>query len=294
MLCVCESFLGEGSRVPNYNTFNLNPAEFQTSIYGQDGTGTLRPVLTDTAGRVEVVGNLSVTSIESATVTTILGGTLNVVDQVTTVNAINGATVTTIQGGTLNVVNQVTTVNAINGATVTTIQGGTLNVVNTVNAVNGATVTTIQGGTLNVVNQVTTVNAINGATVTTIQGGTLNTVNQVTTVVAISQQNFVESNALNIPVTTTNYTPIPSATLSRVTEYYDIYTYFVKNQTGNTVNILLEISPNDTDYYPDTEITNIVNTVVPVTPKYFMKYTRVSYKVTSGSSTIDVWFNAQG
>ncbi|PEA52393.1 hypothetical protein CON64_24050, partial [Bacillus pseudomycoides] len=155
-------------------------------------------------------------------------------------------------------------------------------------------VTTIQGGTLNVVNTVSTVNAVNGATVTTIQGGTLNTVNQVTTVVAISQQNFVESNALNIPVTTTNYTPIPSATLSRVTEYYDIYTYFVKNQTGNTVNILLEISPNDTDYYPDTEITNIVNTVVPVTPKYFMKYTRVSYKVTSGSSTIDVWFNAQG
>lgn len=222
MLCVCESFLGEGSHVPNYNTFNLNPAEFQTSIYGQDGTGTLRPVLTDTAGRVEVVGNLSVTSIESATVTTILGGTINVVEEVTTVNAINGATVTTIQGGTLN------------------------------------------------------------------------TVNQVTTVVAISQQNFVESNALNIPVTTTSYTPIPSATLSRVTEYYDIYTYFVKNQTGNTVNILLEISPNDTDYYPDTEITNIVNTVVPVTPKYFMKYTRVSYKVTSGSSTIDVWFNAQG
>ena len=220
-------------------------------------------------GTLGAVLGTTVTTIEGGTLGAVLGTTVTTIEG-GTLGAVLGTTVTTIEGGTLG---------AVLGTTVTTIQGGTLG------AVLGTTVTTIEGGTLG---------AVLGTTVTTILGGVLDTI---TTLTAISQQNFVEDSELNIPVVNTAYTEIPLADLRRDSQHFEVYSYFVKNQTSNTIDVLVEISPNNTDFVKDIEITDIVNTVVAITPIRFMKYTRVSYRraaSAAGTSTIDVWFNAQG
>ena len=317
--------------MPNFATFNINPSDLKTAIYGSDTNGVDQAIKVDTSGMIFVAGaTITAGTIDAvSSITTIEGGTINTVNTVDVVSAVTGATVTTIQGGTLgsvttvsavttieggtiNTVNTVDVVSAVTGATVTTIQGGTLgsvttvsavttieggtintvNTVDVVSAVTGATVTTIQGGTINTVNTIDVVSAVTGATVTTIQGGTIN---EVTTVTAISQANFVEDDVLNSPAANTTYTEVASGQLRRDSQFFNTYTYFVTNQTANTtLDVRIEVSPDDTNWFNDTEVTSITQETTAIVPKRFGKYTRVMYKVTSDATTINVWFNAQG
>ena len=99
--------------MPNYVTFNTNPDDLRTLIFGSDGTVS-RPVAVDSDGRL-LIGGVTLTA------TTIAGGTLD---------AVLGATIT---AGTLSAVESATiaggTLDAVLGATIT---AGTLDSVTSI------------------------------------------------------------------------------------------------------------------------------------------------------------------
>ncbi|WP_096199099.1 DUF6385 domain-containing protein [Bacillus sp. FJAT-45350] len=248
--------------MPNFSTFNLDADQLRSSIFGTDATGDVLAVRTDDQGRLDIVGDITVQTIE----------------------AIMGATVTTIEGGTLN---KVETIDAVMGATIT---AGTLNKVETIDAVMGATIT---AGTLN---KVETIDAVMGATITAGILNTVETVNEVTTVVAISQQNFVEDDLQNqtLPAAQTD-TEVPEDQLRRDTQFFKVYTYFITNHaTTDTLDVKIQVSPDNNFWFDDIAATGIVDETVALVPKRFGKYTRLVYSTVGEVATVDFWFNAQG
>ncbi|MFC4779398.1 hypothetical protein ACFO9Q_21600, partial [Paenibacillus sp. GCM10023252] len=108
--------------MPNFSSFNPNPENLRTLIFGRDATEQSQALATNTSGNL--LNIMLDGTISSILGTTITAGTLS------TVESVLGATIT---AGTLS------TVGSVLGATIT---AGTLS---TVGSVLGATIT---GGTL--------------------------------------------------------------------------------------------------------------------------------------------------
>ncbi|EBD8081368.1 hypothetical protein C3548_23295, partial [Salmonella enterica] len=92
--------------MPNFTTFNTNPDNLRTLIFGHDSTGTAQPVHTDTSGNVLGI---------------ILDGTISNISGLTTVT-INAGTITNILNGTITSVLGAT----ITAGTITSVLGATI------------------------------------------------------------------------------------------------------------------------------------------------------------------------
>ncbi|EFM09180.1 conserved hypothetical protein [Paenibacillus curdlanolyticus YK9] len=282
--------------MPNFSSFNPNPDNLRTLIFGRDATLEPQALATDTSGNLLSVimdGTISNISIQSATIT---AGTITSVMGATitagTINSVLGATIT---AGTIDSVLGATitagTIDSVLGATIT---AGTINSVlgatitaGTINSVLGATIT---AGTINSVLGATitagTINSVLGATIT---AGTLSSVT------SISQKSFTEISNAGL-VTADAYTPVATVT----TSVFGTYSFFVYN-TGpgtNRADARVEISANGTNWYTDTTTTTgiAVGSVDVLVPQRFLKYTRLSYRssLTGNPTTLDVFFNGQG
>mgnify|MGYP001156498473 CR=1 FL=1 len=308
--------------MPNFSSFNPNPDNLRTLIFGRDETLEPQALATDTSGNLLSIimdGTISNISIQSATITT---GTIESVMGATitagTINSVLGATITT---GTIESVLGATittgTIESVLGATITagtieSVLGATITA-GTINSVLGATITagtiesvlgaTITAGTINSVLGATitagTIESVLGATIT---AGTINSVlgatitaGTLSSVTSISQKSFQEINDLGV-VTSNAYVGLPTVT----TSVFGTYSFFVYNvgPGANRADARVEISANGTNWYADTSTTTgiAVGSVDVLVPQRFLKYTRLAYRssVTDNPTTIDVYFNGQG
>ncbi|HHY67040.1 MAG TPA: hypothetical protein GX517_07535 [Alicyclobacillus sp.] len=163
----------------------------------------------------------------------------------------------------------------------TTVTAGTLSnlLAGTISSVLGATVT---AGTLS--------NLLDG-TISNLLGATI-TAGTLSSVTSISQKSFTE---IDYPPTPTAdaLTPLPPVTTGNL----GTYSFFVYNAGPNPANLNVEISANGTNWYIDVSSLGLAAGSVDVlVPSRFLKYTRLSYAsaTTGASTTIDVFFNAQG
>ncbi|MFD0673325.1 DUF6385 domain-containing protein [Cohnella sp. GCM10027633] len=291
--------------MPNFTTFNTDPDQLRTLIFGQDSTGTARAVRTDTSGNVLAVimdgtiSNISVTgatitagtitNILNGTITTLLDGTLtNVMGATITAgtltNLLNG-TITSVMGATITAG---TLTNLLNG-TITSVMGATITAGTLTNLLNG-TITSVMGATITAG---TLTNLLNG-TITSVMGATI-TAGTLSSVTSISQKSFVEIPTADV-VTADAFTAITPVT----TSVLGVYSYFIYNQGpgANKVDARVEISADGTNWYVDVDtVTGIaVGSVDVLVPHRFLKFTRLAYRSSSAGNptTIDVYFNGQG
>ncbi|WP_018131903.1 DUF6385 domain-containing protein [Effusibacillus pohliae] len=97
--------------MPNFASFNTNPDDLRTLIFGKDTTATSRALVTDASGRLlNIQMDGTITSVLGATIT---AGTLN--------NLLNG-TITSVLGATITAG---TLSNLLNG-TITSVLGATI------------------------------------------------------------------------------------------------------------------------------------------------------------------------
>jgi hypothetical protein len=295
--------------MPNFSSFNPNPDNLRTLIFGRDETQEPQALATNTSGNLLSVimdGTLSNISIQSATITT---GTIESVMGATitagTINSVLGATITagtiksvlgaTITAGTLNSLLG----GAITSGTIESVMGATITA-GTINSVLGATITT---GTIESVMGATitagTINSVLGATITTgtiesVMGATI-TAGTLSSVTSISQKSFTEISSLAV-TTGDTYTGLAAVT----TSVFGTYSFFVYNVGPGTNNAdaRVEISANGSNWYADTTTTTGIaaGSVDVLVPQRFMKYTRLAYRSSSAGNptTIDVYFNGQG
>ncbi|MDQ6422461.1 DUF6385 domain-containing protein [Paenibacillus sp. LHD-117] len=272
--------------MPNFSTFNTNPDDLRTLIFGQDATASAKALATTTSGQL-----LNVTmdgTISAVMGTTITAGTLS------TVNSVLG---TTITAGTLSTVNNVLgatitagTLSTVNSVLGTTITAGTLS---TVNNVLGATIT---AGTLSTVNSVlgATITAGTLSTVTSVLGTTI-TAGTLSSVTSISQKSFQEIERQDV-ITANAFTALSAVT----TSVFGTYSFFVYNQGpgANKVDARVEISADGSNWYANVDTVTGISTgsVDVLVPSKFLKYTRLAYRSSStgNPTTIDVFFNGQG
>lgn len=177
--------------------------------------------------------------------------------------------------GTISEIVNVGTVTSILGATIT---AGTLTAVGTVS---------------NIVD-VGTVTSILGATITAGNLTSVGTVSNMGTLTAISQKNFLEPQSVSDIVTADAFTSLTNVTTANLgTTSFFVYNF----GPGGSVDARVEISADGTNYFVDTQDTNIaVGSVDVIVPSRFLKYTRLSYRsTTTGTpSTITVIADAQG
>ncbi|WP_181362928.1 DUF6385 domain-containing protein [Sulfoacidibacillus thermotolerans] len=71
--------------------------------------------------------------------------------------------------------------------------------------------------------------------------------------------------------------------------------YAIVNRSENPVTIFLEISPNDKDYAPDSEVTVSGFTTQALTPMRFLRYAKISFQSakTDQSAIFDIYYQAQ-
>ncbi|MBU9713330.1 DUF6385 domain-containing protein [Evansella tamaricis] len=145
------------------------------------------------------------------------------------------------------------------------------------------------GGTID---EVTTVENLVGGTLNTVETILGGTIDEVTTVVSISQQNFVEDEELGIVVSSTEFTELDS----QDSQFFKVYTFFVENESTDTVEVQLQISPNDSVYVDDSPAIEISEQADAIVPQKFGNYTRIRYRLADDTddATLNVWFNAQG
>jgi hypothetical protein len=112
------------------------------------------------------------------------------------------------------------------------------------------------------------------------------------TVTAITSQGFNEVNNLAV-LTDDNFTPLESQDLSLLDEY----SFAVYNRIeGNSVDIMVEISPNNIDWFTDISSQTIAAGSMDVfVPSRWLRYSRIQYKSTTPgqAATIDVYFQFQ-
>ncbi|AZN38663.1 DUF6385 domain-containing protein [Paenibacillus albus] len=152
--------------MPNFSSFNPNPDNLRTLIFGQDQTQTARAVATDTEGRIlNIIMDGTITSISGVTIS---GGTVSVG---TISNLLNG-TITSVMGATITAG---TLTNLLNG-TITSVMGATITAGTLSNLLDG-TITNVMGATItagtltNLLNGTLT-NLLNG-TITSVMGATI-------------------------------------------------------------------------------------------------------------------------
>ncbi|ADG05914.1 DUF6385 domain-containing protein [Kyrpidia tusciae] len=257
--------------MPNFAVFNPNPDDLRALIFGRDTTNTSRILATDPSGNLTTVALDG--TIASVLGTTVTAGTINNLLN-GTISSVLGATVT---AGTLSNLLDGTLTNIL-GATIT---AGTLSnlLAGTISSVLGATVT---AGTLS--------NLLDG-TISNLLGATI-TAGTLSSVTSISQKSFTEIDYPSTP-TADALTPLPPVTTANL----GTYSFFVYNAGPNPANLNVEISANGTNWYIDVSSPGLAAGSVDVlVPSRFLKYTRLSYAsaTTGASTTIDVFFNAQG
>ncbi|REE91369.1 hypothetical protein A8990_10574 [Paenibacillus taihuensis] len=298
--------------MPNFSSFNPNPDNLRTLIFGQDGTQTARAVATDTEGRIlNIIMDGTITSISGVTIS---GGTVSVgaID-----NLLNG-TITSVMGATITAGTLTAVTNLLNG-TITSVMGatitaGTLSAVTnlldgTITSVMGATIT---AGTLSAVTNLLdgTITSVMGATITagtlsavtnlldgtitSVMGATI-TAGTLSSVTSISQKTFVEQ-ANSALVTDDTFTPLSAVT----TSVLGTYSFFVYNRGpgANNADARVEISADGSNWYTDVVSTTgiAVGSVDVLVPQRFLKYTRLAYRSSAAgnATTVDVFFNGQG
>jgi len=294
--------------MPNYTVFNPRPDNLKALIYGSDGTDSL-VLNTDSSGKLNLATVDTISAIAAGTLTsvgtvgtisTLVTGTLAAVESATiaggTLSAVEGATIT---AGTLSSVGTVDTISALVTGTLAAVESATI-AGGTLSAVEGATIT---AGTLSSVGMVDTISALVTGTLAavesaTIAGGTLSAILSATisggTITTISQANFTQFSTTGLNFTNTSFTPIDANTITRETNLYKTYSYFIVNQTGSSVvDLQVEISSDGTNWYVDQSTSSLAaGSVEVLVPIKFLKYTRLSYQ-TAGNSTIDVYLDAQ-
>ncbi|MDK2823198.1 MAG: hypothetical protein PWQ67_591 [Clostridia bacterium] len=119
------------------------------------------------------------------------------------------------------------------------------------------------------------------------------TINVSGTVTATTSQSFNESNNSDVP-TGDAFTALTAQDLAQVEQY----SFAVYNQiaSGNSCDIKVEISPNNTDWFTDISSRTITAGSMDVfVPSRWLRYARLSYKSTSSglATTIDVYFQYQ-
>jgi len=118
------------------------------------------------------------------------------------------------------------------------------------------------------------------------------TVNVSGTVTAVTSQSFNEANNLAVQTGDT-FTALSAQDLSQLEEYsFAVYNRIV----GNSVDVKVEISPNNTDWFTDISSRTIAAGSMDVfVPGRWLRYARVQYKSTSAgqAATIDVYFQYQ-
>ena len=78
------------------------------------------------------------------------------------------------------------------------------------------------------------------------------------------------------------------------TSQFSDYSFYIRNNGTDPVDITLQVSPsNVNDYYVDdsTSVNIGADGKKVITPKYYLKHTRIYYDVPSGTADIDVYFN---
>ncbi len=281
--------------LPNFASFNTNPDDLRTLIFGRDGTSTSRALATDTSGRITNVSmdgtitSVLGTTITAGTLTNLLDGTITsvlgtTITAGTLTNLLDG-TITSVLGTTITAG---TLTNLLDG-TITSVLGTTITAGTLTNLLDG-TITSVLGTTITAG---TLTNLLNG-TITSVLGTTI-TAGTLSSVTSISQKSFQEIATQNI-VTADAFTGLTSVT----TSVFGTTSFFVYNRGPGTnkVDARVEISANGSNWFADASTTTgvAVGSVDVLVPVRFLKYTRLAYRsATAGSATtIDVFFNGQG
>jgi len=119
------------------------------------------------------------------------------------------------------------------------------------------------------------------------------TVNISGTVTANTSQTFNEANNTGLS-TADAFTELSSQDLAQVEQYS--FAVYNRIASGNSADIKVEISPNNTDWFTDISTRTISSGSMDVfVPSRWLRYARVQYKSTSAgnATSIDVYFQYQ-
>lgn len=174
--------------------------------------------------------------------------------------------------GPVTVVAESLSIRALSGTTDSVAISGTVTVAGTVTV----------GNTVTVVAESLSIRSLSASTDTVSVGGTVNVVK--------TGNSFTENNATITDVVGTG------VTLLFDSSQQTLYSYYVKNNASNTIQVRLQISPvNDDDYFINDQL---VATDVPpdggavvLAPKYFLRYTRLYYDTGTDTANFEAYYN---
>lgn len=90
-------------------------------------------------------------------------------------------------------------------------------------------------------------------------------------------------------------TPITGNASVRDASTYRIYTFAAKNAGAVSAWVTLEISPDNVTWIVDGPEQEIVpGSMLALTPRFFLRYTRLAFRTTSGITPLFIWWQAQG
>ncbi|SKA79513.1 hypothetical protein SAMN05443428_10380 [Caloramator quimbayensis] len=173
--------------------------------------------------------------------------------------------------GPVTVVAESLSIRALSGDTDSVAISGTVTVAGTVTV----------GNTVTVVAESLSIRSLSADTDTVSIGGTVNVIK--------TGNSFTENNATITDVAGTG------VTLLFDSSQQTLYSYYVKNNAANTIQVRLQISPTDNDDYfinDQTVATDVSpESAVVIAPKYFLRYTRLYYDTGTYTADFEAYCN---
>ncbi|MCX7884945.1 MAG: DUF6385 domain-containing protein [Caloramator sp.] len=198
----------------------------------------------------------------------------------------NGTTLQSLQldasgnlkiGGSVTISNSVTIVaenlniRALSGATDSVAVSGTVTVAGTVTV----------GNTVTVVAESLSIRALSANTDTVSIGGVVSVIN--------TGNSFTENNVTITDVAGTG------VTLTFDSSQQTLYSYYVKNNASNTIQVRLQISPTENDDYfinDQAAATDLSpGNAIVIVPKYFLRYTRLYFDTRTYTANFEAYCN---
>ena len=243
--------------MPNFSVFNKDVDSLRVKIFGSSNTN---PIQVDASGNL-IIGAGTVT-VTGGTISALSAGTVTVSGG--TISALSAGTVT-ISGGTIS------TVSALSAGTVT-ISGGTISALSAGTVtISGGTISALSAGTVTISGG--TISALSAGTVT-VSGGSIN----------LNSRAFTEASE-TVGSTTTD---LAGATARNISDKFT-YSFFVHNTSDDSAYVRIDISPDNTTWYPDIATSTLAGNAVDVLVNHkFLKYARAAYATATAGATVTI------
>jgi len=276
--------------MPNNLVFNNVASQLQTQISGQDNTGVVRKILTDTDGRL-LIGEVTITATDLE-IRPLSGAT----DSITIANAAVTVTATDFEIRQLSgATDSITIANAEITVTATDFEirqlSGATDSITIANAEITVTATDFEIRQLSgATDSITIANAAVTVTATNFE---IRPLSADTDSISLAGRLFTESNIAVNNVTDSG------GIFAQNTGECSMYSFYVYNRGPNPLTVSLQISPvDDDDYYVfdgGAESSATIETdekIVLVAEKY-LKFTRLFYDTNGADCSFEVYYNAQ-